>query len=71
MRPVAYPLPFIYESTGTETRFTNGYDPEAQPAGIYLPPAGNLAELARRINDDDTSTHADVIHPLNRHSPRA
>jgi len=25
MRPLVYPLPFIYESTGAETRFTNGY----------------------------------------------
>jgi type I site-specific restriction endonuclease len=24
MKPPAYPLPFIYESTGAETRFTNG-----------------------------------------------
>ena len=28
-----YPLPFIYESTGAETRFTNGYDPEAAATG--------------------------------------
>src|SRR5256885_3938970 len=26
IKPPVYPLPFIYESTGTETRFTNGYD---------------------------------------------
>ena len=30
MRPSVYPLPFIYESTGKETRFTNGYDPDAR-----------------------------------------
>lgn len=30
MRPLIYPLPFIYESTGAETRFTNGYDPDAR-----------------------------------------
>jgi type I restriction enzyme, R subunit len=30
-----YPLPFIYESTGTETRFTNGYDPDARSRGVF------------------------------------
>ncbi len=34
-----YPLPFIYESTGAETRFTNGYDPGPQPSRVLLPPA--------------------------------
>ena len=29
MKPPVYPLPFIYESTGAETHFTNGYDPDA------------------------------------------
>jgi hypothetical protein len=32
VKPAVYPLPFIYESTGAETRFTNGYDPEARSA---------------------------------------
>ena len=40
IKPPVYPLPFIYESTGTETRFTNGYDPgRPQSQGIHLPPA--------------------------------
>jgi type I restriction enzyme, R subunit len=30
-----YPLPFIYESTGTETRFTNGYDPDARSRRVF------------------------------------
>jgi type I restriction enzyme, R subunit len=29
MKSTVYPLPFIYESTGAETLFTNGYDPTA------------------------------------------
>ena len=33
MTPPVYPLPFIYESTGAETHFTNGYDPDARSAG--------------------------------------
>lgn len=36
MKPPLYPLPFIiYESTGTETRFTNGYDPDARSRRIF------------------------------------
>ena len=30
-----YPLPFIYESTGAETRFTNGYDPDARSRRVF------------------------------------
>ena len=35
IKPPVYPLPFIYESTGTETRFTNGYDPEARSRRVF------------------------------------
>jgi type I restriction enzyme R subunit len=35
MKPPVYPLPFIYESTGAETRFTNGYDPEARSRRVF------------------------------------
>ena len=35
MQPPVYPLPFIYESTGTETRFTNGYDPDARSRRVF------------------------------------
>ena len=28
-------MPFIYESTGAETRFTNGYDPEARSRRVF------------------------------------
>jgi type I restriction enzyme, R subunit len=53
MTPLAYPLPFIYESTGAETRFTNGYDPEARSRLVFTfhQPA-TLAEWARQITDD-------------------
>lgn len=30
MKPPVYPLPFIYESTSAETRFTNGYYSDAR-----------------------------------------
>jgi type I restriction enzyme R subunit len=39
MEPLAYPLPFIYESTGTETRFTNGYDPDARSRRVFQLPS--------------------------------
>lgn len=29
------PLPFCYESTGVETRFTNGLDPEPRSRGVF------------------------------------
>ena len=29
------PLPFLYESTGTETYFTNGLDPEPRARGVF------------------------------------
>jgi len=35
MQPLVYPLPFIYESTGSETRFTNGYDADARSRRVF------------------------------------
>ena len=35
MQPPVYPLPFIYESTGTETRFTDWYDPDARSRRVF------------------------------------
>jgi type I restriction enzyme R subunit len=29
------PLPFAYESTGKETRFTNGFDPQPRSRGVF------------------------------------
>jgi hypothetical protein len=53
MNKPVYPLPFIYESTGAETRFTNGYDPEARSRAVFtFHRSETLAEWARRITDD-------------------
>jgi type I restriction enzyme, R subunit len=53
MKSLAYPLPFIYESTGTETRFTNGYDPDARSRRIFsFHQPETLAEWARQITAD-------------------
>jgi type I restriction enzyme R subunit len=35
MTPPVYPLPFIYESTGAETRFTSGYDLDARSRRVF------------------------------------
>ena len=50
MEPPVYPLPFIYESTGSETRFTNGYDPEARSRDVFsFHRPETLAEWIRQI----------------------
>ena len=53
MAPPVYPLPFIYESTGAETRFTNGYDPEARSRRVFtFHRPETLAEWSRQIAAD-------------------
>ena len=53
MKPPVYPLPFIYESTGTETRFTNGYDPEARSRRVFsFHRPQTLAEWSRQIAEN-------------------
>jgi type I restriction enzyme, R subunit len=53
MRPPVYPLPFIYESTGAETRFTNGYDPDARSRRVFtFHRPETLTEWARQIAED-------------------
>ena len=48
-----YPLPFIYESTGTETRFTNGYDPDARSRRVFtFHRPETLAEWLRQIAEN-------------------
>ncbi len=58
MRPPVYPLPFVYESTGIETRFTNGYDPDARSRGVFsFHRPETLTEWARQILENpDTPT---------------
>lgn len=53
IQPPVYPLPFIYESTGAETRFTNGYDPEARSRRVFtFHRPETLAEWLRQIGED-------------------
>jgi type I restriction enzyme R subunit len=53
MEPPLYPLPFIYESTGTETRFTNGYDPDARSRRVFtFHRPETLTEWVRQIREN-------------------
>ena len=53
MKPPVYPLPFIYESTGAETRFTNWYDPDARSRRVFtVHRPETLAEWSRQITAD-------------------
>ena len=52
MKPPVYPLPFIYESTGSETRFTNGYDPDARSRRVFnFHRPETLVEWSRQMLD--------------------
>jgi type I restriction enzyme, R subunit len=65
IKPPVYPLPFIYESTGTETRFTNGYDPDARSRRVFtFHRPETLAEWLRQIteNPDLPSFRARLKH---------
>jgi len=53
MQPPVDPLPFIYESTGAETRFTNWYDPDARSRRVFtFHRPETLAEWSRQITAD-------------------
>jgi type I restriction enzyme R subunit len=53
MTPPVYPLPLFYESTGAETRFTNGYDPDARSRRVFtFHRPETLAEWTRQILAD-------------------
>ena len=50
MKARVYLLPFIYQSTGSETRFTNGYDPDARSRRVFtFHRPETLAEWSRQI----------------------
>ncbi len=53
MRPPVYPLPFIYESTSAETRFTNGYDADARSRRVFtFHRPETLIEWSRQIAEN-------------------
>jgi len=50
------PLPFAYESTGVDTRFTNGLDPEPRSRRVFsFHRPETLAEFCARYSEDPSS----------------
>ena len=47
------PLPFVYESTGVETHFTNGLDPSRARARLRVPQARDAGRVAERAAAGD------------------
>ena len=46
-------LPFVFEASGTETHFTNGYDPEPRARRLFnFPRPETLARMLRDADDD-------------------
>ncbi len=45
-------LPFVFEASGTETHFTNGYDPDPRARQIFaFPQPASLARVLRGVDD--------------------
>lgn len=50
-------LPFVFEASGNETHFTNGFDPEPRARAIFnLPKPGTLARTIRAADENDAAT---------------
>ncbi|AOW89098.1 DEAD/DEAH box helicase [Streptomyces olivaceus] len=46
-------IPFVFEASGSETHFTNGYDPEPRARKIFnFPKPATLARIIREAQDD-------------------
>ena len=63
------PLPFVYESTGVETRFTNGLDPEPRSREVFSfhrpeTLAGWLAQIHERPDRADPPPPPARLPPL-------
>ncbi|GGB26309.1 type III restriction endonuclease subunit R [Flexivirga endophytica] len=60
-------LPFIFEASGTETHFTNGYDPDARSRQLFAFP--QPATLARIIRDAEADEDSPTWRAKVRHLP--
>lgn len=79
LNPPVQPLPFLYLSTGVETRFINGLDPEQNPRAIdaNLPHIHRPATLAEWIQAETLEAwvkrlyagEGGLLHRRGRHSP--
>ena len=69
------PLPFLYESTGVETHFTNGLDPEPRARNVFAfhrpETLAELAERAARRRPRSDGSGATGAGDCARHVPRA
>ena len=46
-------LPFVFEASGTETHFTNGYDPQPRARKVFaFPTPASLARIVRAASED-------------------
>ncbi|MBD2759907.1 DEAD/DEAH box helicase family protein [Yimella sp. cx-573] len=49
-------LPFVFEASGTETHFTNGYDPDARSRQLFaFPQPATLARIIRDAEADEAA----------------
>lgn len=58
-------LPFVFEASGTETHFTNGYDPEPRARRVFnFPKPSTLAQIVRdaEADPDKPTWRAKVQH---------
>jgi type I restriction enzyme, R subunit len=60
-------LPFVFEASGTETHFTNGYDPEPRARRLFNFP--QPATLARAIRDAEADLANPTWRAKSRHIP--
>jgi len=60
-------LPFVFEASGTETHFTNGYDPEPRARRLFAFPTP--ATLARIVRDAEADPDRPTWRAKVRHLP--
>lgn len=61
------PLPFLYESTGVETQFTNGFDPEARSRELFA--VHRPETLAAWLEAATSEPEAPTLRARLRHMP--
>jgi len=60
-------LPFVFEASGSETHFTNGYDPEPRARRLFAFPRPST--LARQVRDAEAAPDAATWRAKVRHLP--
>jgi len=57
-------LPFVFEASGTETHFTNGFDPDPRARRLFhFPQPSTLADILKR-KDEEHPTWCGKVHAL-------